>query len=62
MDFEIVSREECEVGFSEMNLFSSSLWKVSGDREEMYSKLEHDLISQVKKKIDYRHIVGWFQH
>jgi len=33
MDFEIVSREECEV---------------SGDREEMYSKLEHDLISQVK--------------
>lgn len=33
MDFEIVSREECEV---------------VGDREEMYSKLEQDLISQVK--------------
>ena len=27
--------------------FLSFFWKVSGDREEMYSKLEHDLISQV---------------
>ena len=34
MDFEIVSREECEM---------------VGDREEMYSKLEQDLISQVDK-------------
>merc|ERR1712012_1010772 len=33
MDFEIVSREECSV---------------VGDREEMFSKLEQDLISQVK--------------
>ena len=33
MDFEIVSREDCAV---------------VGDREEMYSKLEQDLISQVK--------------
>ena len=55
MDFEIVSREECEVSvricFSKLNLFSSGLLKVSGDREEMYSKLEHDLISQVTKSI-----------
>ena len=33
MDFEIVSREDCAV---------------VGDREEMFSKLEQDLISQVK--------------
>jgi len=33
MDFEIVQREECDV---------------SGDREEMFSKLEQDIISQVK--------------
>ena len=32
MDFEIVSREECAV---------------VGDREEMFSKLEQDIISQV---------------
>ena len=32
MDFEIVSKEECSV---------------TGDREEMYSKLEQDLIGQV---------------
>ena len=32
MDFEIVSREECNV---------------TGDRAEMFSKLEQDLISQV---------------
>ena len=36
MDFEIVSREECSV---------------MGDREEMYSKLEQDLISQVENII-----------
>ena len=34
MDFEIVSKEECTV---------------VGDREEMYGKLEQDLISQVNK-------------
>jgi len=33
MDFEIVSKEDCQV---------------TGDREEMYSKLEQDLIAQVK--------------
>merc|ERR1719193_1058357 len=33
LDFEIISREDCQV---------------TGDREEMYSKLEHDLIAQVK--------------
>jgi len=33
MDFEIVSKEECNV---------------TGDREEMFSKLEQDIISQVK--------------
>jgi len=33
MDFEIVSREDCQV---------------TGDREEMYSNLEKDLIAQVK--------------
>ena len=36
MDFEIVQREECEV---------------SGDREEMFSKLEQDIISQVAAPI-----------
>ena len=36
MDFEIVSREECSV---------------MGDREEMYSKWEQDLISQVENNI-----------
>ena len=35
MDFEIVSKEECII---------------SGDREEMYSKLEQDLIGQVGGK------------
>ena len=35
MDFEIVSKEECSI---------------SGDREEMYSKLEQDLIGQVGRK------------
>ena len=35
MDFEIVSKEECSM---------------SGDREEMYSKLEQDLIGQVGGK------------
>ena len=36
MDFEIVSKEECTV---------------VGDREEMYGKLEQDLISQVNEWI-----------
>ena len=36
MDFEIVSKEECTV---------------TGDREEMFSKLEQDIISQVKRAI-----------
>ena len=36
MDFEIVSKEECTV---------------VGDREEMYGKLEQDLISQVSEWI-----------
>ena len=36
MDFEILSKEECSM---------------TGDREEMFSKLEQDIISQVSKKI-----------
>ena len=40
MDFEIVSREECNV---------------TGDRAEMFSKLEQDLISQVT--LNLKHIL-----
>ena len=39
MDFEIVSKEECQV---------------TGDREEMYSRLEQDLIGQVKMCMNNR--------
>ena len=39
MDFEIVSKEECSL---------------TGDREEMYSKLEQDLIGQVKMCMNNR--------
>jgi hypothetical protein len=35
MDFEILSKEECNM---------------TGDREEMFSKLEQDIISQVSKR------------
>lgn len=36
MDFEIISREDCQPQ------------SMSGDRQEMFSKLEQDLIAQVK--------------